>query len=157
MTYPPLPPDGGYGPPSGGYQPPGDYPPPGSYPPASGYPPPGGYPPPAAFPPPAGYPPVGAYPPPGYPAGYPPPTGTNGLAIASLVLSLLGLTCYGVTSVIGVILGIVAMNQVKQSGQEGRGMALAGVIIGGVSIALWVIGIILYVAFFASLASYSNY
>lgn len=72
----------------------------------------------------------------GSPPGAPPP-GTNGLAIAALVLSLAGIATCGVTSILGVILGVVALSQIKQRPQDGRGMALAGVWIGGVLIALW--------------------
>ena len=107
--------------------------PPGSYPP----PPPEGYPPP---PPSQG----GGYPPP--PAGYPvaaPAAGTNGLAIASLVCSVVGVLC-GIGSIAGIVLGIIALNQIKQTGQGGRGLALAGIIVGAVLLALGVIGYIVY-------------
>ena len=54
---------------------------------------------------------------------------TNGLAIASLVTSLV---CFGF---VGLILGIVASNQIKNSNgtQTGQGMATAGIIIGAIS------------------------
>ncbi|MEY4398376.1 MAG: hypothetical protein RLZ53_952 [Actinomycetota bacterium] len=54
---------------------------------------------------------------------------TNGLAIASLVTSLV---CFGF---IGLILGIVAKNQIKNSKgtQTGDGLATAGIIIGAIS------------------------
>lgn len=119
---------------------------------------PGGFPPPSGFPQdqPPGYPPVGGYPPAG---GYPPPMGgfppppmasrTNPMAIASLVCSIAGLFTCAVSSIVGLILGFVAMNQIKQSGEEGRGMALAGVIIGGAVLALTVIGVIVYFVFIA--------
>ena len=73
-------------------------------------------------------PPYGAapYPPhgPGYGTG-----STNGLAVASLVCSLAGLvTCIGAP--IGVVLGHVAKNQIKVSGEEGDGLATAGLVIG---------------------------
>jgi Domain of unknown function (DUF4190) len=119
-SYPPPPP-GGYPPPSGDY----GYPPPQS----GGY----GYPPPPPPPASAGY---GGYPPPA-PGGYGYPvqsTGTNGLAIASLVCSLVGVCC-GIGPLLGVIFGIVALNQIKQSGQDGRGLAIAGIAVGGVLIA----------------------
>lgn len=126
----------GYGyPPVGGNPPHGSYPPP----PYGAYPPPGGYPPPGAYPPPGGYPPPGAYPTPG---GYPPPgyqqttSGTNGMAIASLVVSLL---CCGP---LGLILGFIALNQLKTSGEGGRGLALAGTIIGAIS----TVFVVLYMA-----------
>ena len=119
--------------------PPGNYPVPGSQPPPA-YPPPG-------------YPAPGGYPPP----GYPPRAGTNGMAIGSLVCSVAGLACYGIPSIVGIVLGVVAMNQIKQTGQEGRGMALAGVIVGGVAVVLWIIGIILYVIFIVYALNSSSY
>lgn len=98
-------------------------------------PPPGGY---GYQPPPTpdgyGYPPPGPSP---Y-GGYPQSRGTNGLAIASLVCALLGWIC-GIGPIVGLVLGIIALNQIKKTGQEGRGLALAGVIISGISIALIVI------------------
>lgn len=119
---------------------------PSSYPSAPRYPssPPPAAPGPAApsyqAPPPAGpYPAQPSYPAtpygaaaPGYPAGYQPyayPTnrGTNGLAIASLVTSLAGFATCGVTSIVGIILGVIALNQIRDSGQEGRGLALGGI------------------------------
>lgn len=116
-----------------------------TYPPPQGwdpYLPPGGYPPPAGFPP---------------SPGYPPKRDTNPLAIASLVCSIAGLVTCALTSVVGLILGIVAMSQIKRTGDEGRGMALAGVIVGGVITALTVIGLVLYFAFFVWLATESSY
>jgi hypothetical protein len=56
---------------------------------------------------------------------------TNGFAIASLVTSLLGFFCAGgIGSVVALVLGYVALSQIRRSGgtQEGRGLALAGVI-----------------------------
>lgn len=105
-------------------------PPPGRYPP----PPPGGYPPPP--------PPGGGYPP--YPGAYsaPPGAGTNGMAIASLACSLLGWAC-GLGPILGIVFGFVALNQIKQSGQGGRGLALAGIIIGAVAIVIGVIAVVI--------------
>ena len=54
---------------------------------------------------------------------------TNGLAIASLVLSLVGF------GFIAAILGHVALGQIKRQNEAGRGLALAGVIIGWVATA----------------------
>lgn len=70
---------------------------------------------------------------------------TNGLAIASLVVSLAGLPmvfCYGVgglLGLVGAILGHVAQRQVRERGEGGRGLALAGVIIGWVTLALGIV------------------
>lgn len=121
---------------------PSSYPPP---PPYQGYPHAPqhqGYPPPPPY---QGYPP----PYPGAPGGPPPynpyqlgaPQGTNGMAIASLACSLGGLFC-GVLSIVGLILGFLAMQQTKQTGQNGYGLALAGVITGAAMLAIWVISVI---------------
>lgn len=72
--------------------------------------------------------------------GYPQPTGTNGLAIASMVCGLCGFLCL-VPAVVGVILGAVSLPQIKHSGQSGRGMAITGIVAGSV----WVIGFVLLV------------
>jgi uncharacterized protein DUF4190 len=119
-NYPPPPGDSGYPPPGQGYSPP----------PGAGYPPPQGYPPPGQ-----GYPP-----PPG--AAYPQAVGTNGMAIASLVCSLLGWLC-GIGPILGIIFGVLALNKIKETGQGGRGLAIAGIAIGAVLIVFGIIGGIL--------------
>ncbi|WP_336084848.1 DUF4190 domain-containing protein [Nocardia sp. SSK8] len=101
-------------------------PPPGQYPQQPGY---GGYPGP-------GYQPYGAY---------PPPQGTNGLAIGALVSSLIGFCSCGLGSIVGIILGVMALNQIKERGGEGRGMAQAGIWIGALAIVGWVLYLILVV------------
>lgn len=74
-------------------------------------------------------------PPPNYgpPPGMPASPGTNGLAIASLVLSLTGLFC-GIGAIVGIVLGFIARGQIKRTGQGGDGLALAGIIIGFLAI-----------------------
>jgi Domain of unknown function (DUF4190) len=101
--------------------------------PAAGYPPP----PPGYGPPPGYAPPPAGYPAPDYAAYGPPAQKTNPLAIGSLVASLVGFVpfCFfGIGSLIGIVLGIVALNQIKQKGEGGRGLAIAGIIVGGVSL-----------------------
>jgi hypothetical protein len=132
------------------------------YPPS--YPPPSPPPPPPPPPPGYGYPPSYHGAPPGYQAspaytgGYDPyqagygSTGTNGLAIASLVVSILGLLvslfCWvgGLIPAVGLVLGIVGLNQVNRTKQPGRGLAIAGIAVGGVGIAVAVVGFIILVA-----------
>ncbi len=62
-----------------------------------------------------------------YPGGgfspYPAAPKNNGLAIASLVCSILGLCC-GVGGVLGVIFGFVARGQIKRSGGPNKAAAL---------------------------------
>jgi hypothetical protein len=157
-SYQPPPgatPPQGY-PPTSGYPPPG-YPPPG-YTPPPGYGPPsgssqGGYSPPSYSSEPSGYPPPpppqygttpgSGYPPPygqpGYAGGYPQQSQTNTLALWSLVASLIGILC-SIGSFVGIALGIVALNQIKETRQGGRGLAVAGIVVGVVSLvisAIW--------------------
>ena len=68
--------------------------------------------------------------------------GTNGMAIAALASAIGGALLCGVPSIVGAILGHLALNQIKQTGEEGRGMALAGVIIGWVAFVLSVLVIV---------------
>lgn len=92
--------------------------------------------------PPGGTPPGGALPPgvqlppegymqlpqqPVVPVGLP----TNGMAIAGFVCALCGLVTCGIASVVGLILSIVAMNQIKQAEGRigGKGLAIAGLAI----------------------------
>ncbi len=71
---------------------------------------------------------------PGIPAGYrsPPQAGTNSLAIGSLIASLVGVI-WGGDRLIGIVLGVVALNQIKQSNQGGRGLAVAGIAVGALT------------------------
>ncbi|MUL78007.1 DUF4190 domain-containing protein [Mycolicibacterium sp. CBMA 226] len=125
-------------------------------PPAPGFPAPG-YPPPFAPYPPAaqGYP--GMPPMPGMmPMGYAPAPKTNGLAIASLVCSLLGLATCAATSILGVIFGHLAKSQIKQSGEDGESMALAGLIIGYVGLAIFALIALFYFGLIALLVGSSG-
>jgi hypothetical protein len=64
--------------------------------------------------------------------------GTNGLAVASLILGIVGWIPCGVGSVLAIILGVVARGQIRASGgrQTGDGMAKAGIILGCIFSAL---------------------
>src|SRR5262245_6386850 len=55
--------------------------------------------------------------------------GTNSLAIAALICSLAGLVV-GISAPVGAILGHMARKQIRTSGEQGDGMALAGIIVG---------------------------
>ena len=113
--------------------PPGYGPPPG-WGPSAGPPPAYGQP---AYGPPPGYgPPSGYGPPPGFPPAYPRPTNT--MAILALVLAF-------VFAPAGLILGIVARKQIRQTGEEGDGLALAGIIVGGIFTALFALMIIFFI------------
>ena len=75
---------------------------------------------------------------------------TNGLAVAGFVTSL---ACLGLP--LGFILSLVALNQIKKSPipQGGKGLAIAGAIIGSV----WLVYILIVVIAAAVTASTSSY
>lgn len=80
---------------------------------------------------------------------YAAPQQTNGKAIASLILSLFGI------SILGVIFGHIASSEIRRSGgrQGGAGMATAGIVLGWLGMVGWVF----YWIFFAALFSSSMY
>jgi hypothetical protein len=82
----------------------------------------------------------------------PPPAGppTNGMAIGSLIASILGLTFFPtIGSIIGLVLGYTARNQIRDSAgtMGGEGLAMAGIILGWIGVGLTVIGVCLVFAF----------
>jgi hypothetical protein len=110
--------------------------------PSSGAPTPYPY---ALPPPPAQAPWPAPYPPPYYPP-YPvyvaaPPT--NGLAIAALVLGIVWV--YWVGSILAVIFGHIALSQIRRTGQGGRGMAVAGLVLGYIGLFFLAVVIVLSV------------
>jgi len=99
---------------------------------------------------PGGQPNVGYGPAPSYgiAPGYPGPVATpgkSGLAIASMVVSIAGIVSCGLGFIVGLILGIVALGQFsKPDGpKEGKGFAIAGVIVGLAGIVLILVGVLL--------------
>ncbi|MBL3687398.1 DUF4190 domain-containing protein [Leucobacter zeae] len=72
---------------------------------------------------------------------------TNVLAVISMISSIVGLLSFAILSVAGVVMGHIALSQIKRKGEQGRGMALAGVIVGYAGIALWVLIAIAWFAF----------
>lgn len=128
-----LPPPGGYGPP----QPPQAPPPPLTAPPAPGWwqASDGNWYPPQQHP---GYATTYGY---AYAPGA--QVGTNGLAIASMVLGILWLWWVG--SVLAVVFGHISLGQIKRTGQSGRGMAVAGLVLGYLGVAVFVLVLLLVV------------
>ncbi|KAA9087103.1 DUF4190 domain-containing protein [Microbacterium radiodurans] len=127
--------------------------------------------PPYASAPPSGYSaPAGGY----QPAAYPAPAyggaygayqqqKTNVLAIISMIASIVGIVFILpiIGSIAGVIMGHISLAQIKRTAEKGRGMALAGLIIGYAGLAFAVLGIILFASFIGWAvqqdSSYSSY
>jgi hypothetical protein len=83
----------------------------------------------------------------GYPQGaYAPPPGTNTMAILALIFAF-------IVAPLGVVFGFIGRGQIKRTGENGDGLALAGIIIGGVFTLLIVAYIVFVVVLFGALAS----
>lgn len=69
---------------------------------------------------------------------------TNGLAIASLVLGIVWI--YWVGSILALVFGYMGKNQIDRSGgrEGGRGLAIAGIVLGWVGVATLVVTIIAF-------------
>lgn len=84
--------------------------------------------------------------------GYNPAPPSEGLALASFITSLLGLVLsFGcgipiLACPVGAVLGHVALRRIAESGKQGRGLALAGIIIGWIATALLVLGTATFIA-----------
>ncbi|WP_406442577.1 DUF4190 domain-containing protein [Streptomyces sp. NBC_01613] len=68
--------------------------------------------------------------------GYSPynrPAPVNGVAVASLVLGILCLL-----PAAGLVLGLIALGQIRRNGERGRSMAVTGVVLSSLGLALWV-------------------
>ena len=95
-----------------------------------------------APPPPAAPPPPSAAPPPpgGWQAAPTTYQRTNGLAVASLVCGIL--FCGIVTAILAVIFGNIALGKIDASNgtEKGRGLAIAGIVLGWVGIGLLIAG-----------------
>jgi hypothetical protein len=86
----------------------------------------------------AGQPPGPA---PGEPSPYeaPRPAGTDGVAIASLVTGILGL------ALVAVGLGIAGLVRIKKSGRSGKGLAIAGIVLGALGTVAWTFLVVFFV------------
>lgn len=78
------------------------------------------------------------------PAAYPQDR-WNGMAIAGFVCSFL-------FSIVGLVLSIIGYNQTKKTGEKGKELALAGIIISGLSIVMTIVMIIAFVVIGVSVA-----
>lgn len=79
-------------------------------------------------------------PPPSGVPSYPQPAKTNGLAIGGFVTSIV---CCGVP--IGLVLSIIALNQISKNPQQGgKGLAIAGIVLGSIGLVFGFVRLIAY-------------
>lgn len=77
---------------------------------------------------------------------------TNTLAIISLVCGIGQVVLWPLTAIAAIILGHVARNQIRQTGEGGSGLALAGLILGWIGVAVLVLGILALVLLLVAFA-----
>ena len=83
---------------------------------------------------------------------YPAPR-TNTLAVVSLIASIAGVTLLPIlASIVGVVTGHMARRQIRETGEGGDGMAVAGVVVGWIGVGIAAIGVLLAVLMFAGVA-----
>lgn len=88
--------------------------------------------------------------------GYPMAPKNNILAVVALISAIASLTLVPfIGSIVAVITGHMSLSQIKFSGEGGRGMALAGVIIGWIGVAGILLGIIALILFIPWLVAQS--
>jgi peptidyl-prolyl cis-trans isomerase B (cyclophilin B) len=86
---------------------------------------------------------------PGY--GAPAQPGYNVLAIVGFILAFF-------VNIVGIILGFVALAQIKRTGEQGHGLAIAAIVIGFAEIALGILlAIVFSVVFGAAVSHYRTY
>ena len=62
---------------------------------------------------------------------------TNGLALGSMICGIAEIFTLGLAAIPAVILGHLARSQIRQTGERGDGMAVAGLVLGYLAIAGW--------------------
>jgi Co/Zn/Cd efflux system component len=62
------------------------------------------------------------------------------------VLSIVGFVLAFVISIAGLVVSIIALTQINKTGEKGRGLALAGIIISALSVIISIISIIVLVS-----------
>jgi hypothetical protein len=69
---------------------------------------------------------------------------TNGMAIAAMVLGICWV--YWIGSILALVFGYVARRQIKERGQNGDGMAIAGIVLGWIGVASLIVVIIIAIS-----------
>ncbi len=80
----------------------------------------------------------------------------NNMALAGFICSLVGFITCGIVSIVGFVLSIIGLNKSKQLNGEGKGFAVAGIVIGAIEIVVTIIVIILFCIFVVAAGSSSK-
>ncbi|NIK02847.1 DUF4190 domain-containing protein [Xanthomonas cannabis] len=80
---------------------------------------------------------------------------TSAMAIVSLVAGILGWTLIPfLGSICAIITGHLARAEIRRNpqGVEGDGLAIGGLILGWLAVAMWLVGIVIFILFFGGMA-----
>jgi hypothetical protein len=101
-------------------------------------------------------PPPGPYAQPG--SGWPQMAGrsTNSLAIASLCCAIGQFIAGPFAGIAAIVLGAMSLRQIQASGEDGRGMAMTGLVLGIVGLILFILVIVFALALIHGVASSSS-
>jgi hypothetical protein len=76
--------------------------------------------------------------------------GTNGLAIASLACGVAQLAFGPLPTIPAIVLGHMARHQIKRTGEDGAGLALAGLLLGWAAVVFGIVAVLGVAAVFAT-------
>ena len=92
-------------------------------------------------------------------APHPPQKSTNAMAVVAFILGVFGLFSFGVVTVIAlaslaaVFLGHLSLGQIKKRGMAGKPLAIPGLVMGYVGVAMWIVSQLFKLVTGASLLS----
>ena len=87
--------------------------------------------------------------------GAPVPAGTNQYAVASLVCGVAGVLM-GLPAIPAVVLGHISRRQIRRTGEQGDGLAVAGLVLGYVVSAVMLVFVALFVVLVVAVAHASG-
>ncbi len=81
--------------------------------------------------------------------GWQSPSRTNSLAIAALCCGIAQVIVGPLSGIPAIVLGVMSMREIRQTGEQGHGMAVAGLVLGIIGLILAVLALILIIVVFA--------
>jgi Domain of unknown function (DUF4190) len=90
-----------------------------------------------------------------YGPGWQQPRRTNSLAIAALCCAIGQVVAGPLAGIPAIVIGVMSLGQIRQTGEDGRGMAITGIVLGIAGVLLAVLVVIFALAVFAHIQSSS--
>ena len=82
------------------------------------------------------------------------PRRTNSLAIAALCCGIGQVLAGPLAGIPAIVLGAMSMKQIRETGEDGRGMAVTGLVLGIAGLALFLLVLIFIIAVFHDVVSH---